>query len=212
MRTTRILFSTVSLAMFLLALTMGLVRKSAAAPSNTAGSLDGSFGSGGKVITDFAGGPDSALSVALQPDGKMVVAGYATHFVVGTGYDYDFALARYNTNGSLDPSFGSGGKVTTDFGGSDSGLAMALQPDGKIVVVGGSCLVVNNSCPDTSYKFALARYNGNGSLDTTCGSSGKVTTDLPGTTKQPWAWSCNGEMARSWWRGMFLTVAITTSH
>lgn len=97
-RSRRIFFPLASLVLLLLSLTAGLGRDSAAAPPNPAGSLDGSFGSGGKITTDFSGGPDAALSVvALQTDGKMVVAGYAA---VGTGYD--FALARYNANGSLD--------------------------------------------------------------------------------------------------------------
>lgn len=182
-RSRRIFFPLAGLVLLLLSLTAGLGRDSAAAPPNPAGSLDGSFGSGGKITTDFSGGPDAALSVILQTDGKIVVAGYAR---VGTGYD--FALARHNANGSLDTSFGTGGKVTTDFGGRDFGLAMALQSDGKIVVVGYSCtpppLVVNASCTDSSYKFALARYDANGSLDASFGTLGKVTTDLPGTKEQ----------------------------
>lgn len=74
--------------------------------------------------------------------------------------------------------------MTTDFGGRDFGPAMALQLDGKIVVVGYSCLVVNDSCTDSSYKFALARNNTDGSLDASFGGSGKVTTDLPGTLRR----------------------------
>jgi len=128
---------------------------------NSDGALDTSFGSGGKVTTDFGGSyhPDG-FSVALQPDGKIVVAGYAGG---------DFALARYNSDGALDTSFGSGGKVTTDFGGSDAGYSVALQPDGKIVVAGYAGL-----------DFALARYNSDGALDTSFGTGGKVTTDFSG--------------------------------
>src|SRR3990172_3480045 len=89
------------------------------------GDLDRSFGSGGTVISDFGG--FSAASLALQPDGKMVVAG---------GSGFDFALARYNADGSLDAGFGSGGMVTTDFGDWDGAHAVAIQADGKIVVAG----------------------------------------------------------------------------
>src|SRR5262245_49553369 len=97
-----------------------------------AGDLDTSFGTGGKVTTDFAGSFDVAHAVTLQPDGKIVAAGEA--FV---SVREDFALARYNMDGSLDTSFGAGGKVTTDFAGDfDAALAVALQPDGKIVAAG----------------------------------------------------------------------------
>src|SRR6266536_3291285 len=89
------------------------------------GALDPSFGTGGQVTTDF-GGFDSAQAVAVQSDGKIVAAGST-----GGG---DFALARYNGDGSLDSTFGSGGKVTTDVGGFDAALGVA-QSDGKIVAV-----------------------------------------------------------------------------
>jgi len=75
----------------------------------TPGDLDPTFGTGGKVTTDFGGGTDQAFAVALQPDGKIVAAGQANN---------DFALARYNPDGSLDNSFGTAGMVTTDFCGS----------------------------------------------------------------------------------------------
>src|SRR6266536_6144139 len=125
-----------------------------------AGALDPTFGIGGEVTTDF-GGSDSAQAVAIQSDGKILAAGLS-----GAG---DFALARYNADGSLDPSFGSGGKVTTDFGGFDLALGVALQSDGKIVAAGQG---------GSSFDFALARYNADGSLDTSFGSGGKVTTDF----------------------------------
>ncbi len=127
---------------------------------NADGSLDSSFGTGGKVTTDF-GGSDAALAAVLQPDGKIVAVGTSAA---------DFALARYNTDGSLDTSFGTGGKVTTDFGGTDQAWAAVLQPDGKIVAAGLA-----------SADFALARYNTNGSLDTSFGTGGKVTTSFEGS-------------------------------
>lgn len=132
---------------------------------NPDGTLDASFGNGGKVITTF-GGADAASAVALQPDGKIVVAGQSDN-----GTSIDFALARYNPDGSLDTSFGSGGKVATNFtgGSDDAASAVAIQFDGKIVVAG-----------DSEGAFAVARYNPDGTLDTTFGTGGKVTTDLGG--------------------------------
>jgi uncharacterized delta-60 repeat protein len=132
---------------------------------NQNGSLDTSFGTAGKVVTDFFGGFDDADAIVLQSDGRIVVVGEA---FAGDAESFNFALARYNTNGSLDPGFGSGGKVSTDFGGVDFGTGAALQPDGKIVAVGSS-----------ESQFALARYNNDGSLDSGFGSGGKVITAFP---------------------------------
>lgn len=83
----------------------------------------------------------------------------------------DFALVRYNSDGSLDITFDHDGKVTTDLGDSDYGRAVAIQSNGQIVVAG-------NSSNDSGSDFALARYNGDGSLDTTFGIGGKTTTDF----------------------------------
>jgi uncharacterized delta-60 repeat protein len=141
---------------------------------NTDGSLDPSFGTGGEVITDLGGPVDTAFSMALQSDGKIVVAGSSgTYFPT---QNFNFALVRYATDGSLDPSFGSGGKVITDFGGaSDSGQSVAVQSDGKIVVAGSSGTNPGN------LDFALVRYNTDGSLDPSFGTGGKVTTNLGGS-------------------------------
>ena len=106
------------------------------------GNLDTSFGSGGKVTTDFGGDNDGASALAIQTDGKIVAAGTAS---VGVGVN--FALARYDPNGSLDTDFGSGGKVTTDFGPNTQAFGVAIQTDGKIVAAGAS-----------DFGFALARY------------------------------------------------------
>ncbi len=125
------------------------------------GSLDSTFGTGGIVTTDFGGGTDIANAAVLQPDGKIIAVGMSGS---------DFALARYNSNGSLDSAFGTGGLVTTDFGGADSANGVALQPDGKIIAVGRA-----------SSDFALARYNSDGSLDSTFGTGGLVTTEFGGT-------------------------------
>src|SRR5438309_41582 len=96
------------------------------------GFLDHSFGASGKTVADF-GDSDVANAVALQPDGKIVVAGYTT---AGTGGTHDFALARINPDGFFDTTFGAGGKSLADFGGGDEAKAVALQPDGKIIVTG----------------------------------------------------------------------------
>src|SRR5712691_1227384 len=125
----------------------------------SAGSLDTSFDTDGIVTTPFGTSADEARAVAVQSDGKIVVAGRAT-----IGSTFDFALARYNADGSLDTSFGTGGKVTTAIGTStDEAYAIALQSDGKIVV-GGRATIGSN------FDFALARYNTDGTLDTSFGT------------------------------------------
>ncbi|HEX9758526.1 MAG TPA: hypothetical protein VGB26_12145, partial [Nitrospiria bacterium] len=172
------------------------------------GDLDTTFdpvGLDGKVSTDFSGGNDVAYAVAIQPDGKILVAGSA-----GLG-NLDFALVRYNSNGSLDTTFdpvGLDGKVSTDFsGGNDVAYAVAIQPDGKILAAGsaglgnldfglarydndgshdevfsnliqadGKIVVAGRTGVNGFYDFALARYDTDGSLDGTFGSSGKVST------------------------------------
>ena len=97
---------------------------------NRDGSLDASFGTAGKVTTDFLNIFDQANALALQPDGKIVAAGISRDQMDRA----DFALARYNSDGSLDASFGSAGKVVTDFVGDlDAAGGIALQPDGRIV-------------------------------------------------------------------------------
>jgi uncharacterized delta-60 repeat protein len=135
---------------------------------NKDGSLDSTFGSGGKVVTSFFGYGDDAHALAIQPDGKIVVAG--SDFSSNDGAD--FGLARYNTDGSLDLTFGAGGKVHTDFGSFSLITCIALQPDGKIVAGGDT---INK---DTNNDFALARYNKDGSLDASFGAGGKVVTDF----------------------------------
>ena len=127
------------------------------------GSLDLGFGVGGLVTTRFFG-DSSGRDLAIQADGKIVVAGHAI------GLTESFALARYNTDGSLDSGFGTGGKLTTDLGGHDSAAAVVIQPDGKIVAAGGG----------GSLDFALARYLVDGTLDISFGGDGRVTTDFGG--------------------------------
>jgi uncharacterized delta-60 repeat protein len=134
---------------------------------NTDGSLDTGFHGTGTVTTAIGSNTDVATDLALQPDGKLVAAGYSY-----TGSNSDFALARYNTDGSLDTGFNGSGTVTTAIGSSnDYGNALALQPDGKLVAAG-------HSSNGSNYDFALARYSPDGSLDTSFNGSGKVTTAI----------------------------------
>jgi uncharacterized delta-60 repeat protein len=133
---------------------------------NADGSPDLTFGLGGKVVTAFSSSYDFGFDVVIQNDGKIVAVGYSNN--AGS-----FALARYNVDGNLDPTFGSGGKVQAPSSPFlAAGQAATLQQDGKILVAG---VIVNQN---TSYDFALARYNSDGSLDQTFGSGGYVTTDF----------------------------------
>jgi uncharacterized delta-60 repeat protein len=139
------------------------------------GALDGSFDGDGKVITNVVNA-DQGNDVAIQPDGKIVVVGRSD--LGGGGAAFDFTVIRYNPDGSLDTSFDTDGKVTTDFGNIDEALGVAIQSDGKIVATGISTPVGGTS------DFAIARYNLNGSLDTTFDTDGKVITDFAGATDQ----------------------------
>jgi uncharacterized delta-60 repeat protein len=144
---------------------------------NPNGSLDTSFDGDGKVITDFSVSIDVAYAVAIQADGKIVAAGYSFY----TSND-DFALVRYNSNGSLDTTFDGDGKVTTDISGSSRGdqvNALAIQADGKIVAAGYS-ITLHGAF--SSPKFALARYNPDGSLDSTFEGDGIVVNTVLGNS------------------------------
>jgi uncharacterized delta-60 repeat protein len=153
----------------------------AVARYNADGSPDTSFDVDGRLTTQFGddGGLEvsQATGVVVQPDGRIVVAGSFAVFDSGA---FDFALARYNADGSLDDSFGGDGKVTTGFAddSSDTARALVLQPDGKLVVAGSS---TSSDIPFIGSVFALARYAGNGEADETFGpdGNGRTTTDFP---------------------------------
>jgi uncharacterized delta-60 repeat protein len=116
---------------------------------NVDGSLDGSFGGDGKVGTDFSGGYDQAWAVALQADGKVVVAGDTG------GLGGRFLVARYDTSGALDSTFSGGGFVATNFTPhNDFAYGLAVQADGNLIAVGGSGWGGPNP------KIAVARYLG----------------------------------------------------
>ncbi|HEX7185078.1 MAG TPA: delta-60 repeat domain-containing protein [Thermoanaerobaculia bacterium] len=134
------------------------------------GTLDASFGSGGIVTTVFPGRSSEVTALALQPDGKIVAAGK----VSGAGHlQEDFGLARYHPDGSLDTGFGSGGLVTTDFGGFDLAEGVALLPDGRIAVAGTRIV-------GQFHDFAVALYESNGSASAGFGAGGRVVTDFFG--------------------------------
>ncbi len=137
---------------------------------NTNGSLDTTFDTDGIVTTAIGTSSESGLAVAIQSDGKIVLAGKS--FTGPSGYD--FAIVRYNTNGSLDTTFDTDGIVTTHIGAFGSGgNAVVIQSDGKIVVVGYS-----NDNANYYSDIALVRYNSNGSLDSTFDTDGIVTTPI----------------------------------
>lgn len=149
-----------------------------------AGVLDPSFDGDGKVTTNkFFNATDrneEARGVAVQSNGRIVVAGFAAN----SSGNNDFALARYNSSGSLDTTFGTAGtgKVTTAIGSSDDEIyGITLQSDDKIVVVGRT----KNSGGD--YDIVVARYTANGVLDTTFNSTGKLTTSLSATNDEAFA-------------------------
>ena len=137
---------------------------------SSAGVPDASFGTGGVVTTAAGAGTSYGAAVALQPDGKLVMVGDGYN---GAANQYDFLLTRFNADGTVDTGFGKDGVVTTDFqsGSNDYGAAVAIQPDGKIVVVG----YANNGSDN---DFAIARYTADGSLDSSFDDDGKVVTAL----------------------------------
>lgn len=145
------------------------VRDFAVARYNPDGNLDASFGTEGKVLTDLGGTDEAALAVALQKDGKLVVAG-----VGGPESGAHFALLRYHSDGRLDQSFGAAGKVLTRFSrlSEDGASAVAIQADGKAVAAGASAAAGDD------YDFALTRRTANGRLDPSFGRGGQVLTDF----------------------------------
>jgi uncharacterized delta-60 repeat protein len=145
---------------------------------DTDGNLDPSFGTDGKVLTSF--GPRAtctsyANAAAIQPDGKVIAAGIARCGTGGVLLDYRYAVARYDLDGTLDPTFGVGGQVRTNFTpGYDNLADVALTPGGKIVVAGTSAYDFIDDPDATEMGFALARYGSDGTLDPAFGGDGKV--------------------------------------
>lgn len=142
------------------------------------GGLDATFGIGGKVLTPVGTlGGDVAQAVAVQADGKILVAGASDQGATGL----DFAVVRYKADGSLDTAFGNGGKVVADFAGdADRAEALLVQADGRIVVGGEAN--TGTGAGGTGVDFALLRLNADGSLDAGFGAQGKVMTPVSAST------------------------------
>jgi uncharacterized delta-60 repeat protein len=144
--------------------TVAGVQQFALARYNGDGTVDTSFGGTGRVLTAVGISGSNATGVALQKDGKIVVAGYAVN---NSGRGYDFACVRYNNDGSLDQGFGDHGKVTTAVG--DAQASSLVVQDGKIILTGS----VYNA---DNHEFAVVRYNASGKLDTSFNAAGSVLT------------------------------------
>jgi uncharacterized delta-60 repeat protein len=149
------------------------------------GKLDATFGSGGLASAGFTGG-ESRTGVALQGDGKIIWVGSQGNPSFPAGGTFSFAVARFNANGSLDTSFGSGGHASVEFfapplqGAQEFADAVLVQPDGKILVAGSARQGQIRFSP---IQGALARFNANGTLDTSFGAGGKIlSSTLPGIT------------------------------
>jgi uncharacterized delta-60 repeat protein len=132
----------------------------------TSGTLDASFGNSGITITNAGSENDALTAVAIQSDNKIIAGGESYRNGIS-----QFALIRYNTNGTADPSYGNNGLVITNFGNSCNINALVLQPGNKVVAVG-------NYNDGTNGDFAIARYLINGSLDTSFNGSGEVTSNF----------------------------------
>lgn len=154
--------------------------------------LDSTFGKNGQLTTSLSY-RDYGYGIALQPDGKILVAGTSG----------DFALARYYPDGSLDNSFDGDGKAVTSFFPSSSyAQSVLVQPDGKILV-GGFTLIKDNSINDYLYDFALVRYKPDGGLDASFGDKGKVVTDFGSNDDRAYgmALQSDGRIILSGWSG-----------
>lgn len=153
--------------LYLLAASILLMALLANLTALAGGTLDQSFGSGGRVVTSLSG-QVTPSTIIVQPDGKLLAVGTIYHQATAT----DIALARYHSDGSLDNTFGVGGKVVTIISPNyDNAGGAALQADGKIVVVG------SKSVSSGATDLLVVRYNADGSLDTGFGNGGIVTTN-----------------------------------
>jgi uncharacterized delta-60 repeat protein len=148
--------------------------RGALARYNPDGTLDATFGNGGKVIT-VASVRESAAGLLLLPDGKIMISG---SIYLPSSHDTSFVLLRFNPNGSVDPTFGNGGMVTTNIGiDDDQAYALARQSDGKIVAAGRKGIFFYPT-DQRKGNVGLARYNPDGSLDATFGNGGTVVNDF----------------------------------
>jgi len=158
---------------------------------NTNGLIDSTYDGDGIATVSIGLGDDYCAAAVIQPDDKMVLAGYSFN-----GVSSDYALVRFNENGSLDTSFSSDGKLTTSITTSGEGaFAVVLQPDGKILAAGGSS-------SGSNLNFSSIRYNTDGDLDTSYSSDGKLITDLGSNEDQ-----CSGAWIQS--DGKIILAGVT---
>ncbi len=160
-----------------------LLGVSAPYKSSAATGLDPTFANGGIALTNVNSSDSPAAvyeqinAVAVQPDGKTIIAGFSGPNLPNS----DFSVIRFNTDGSFDSTFGTRGKVLIDFGNSrDVATSLVIQPNGKIVIGG-------RSAATSSYDFAFARLNADGSLDTSFSGDGKAVIDIGSTFDQLYA-------------------------
>lgn len=147
----------------------GYLHYSALARFGSDGQVDTGFGSNGRVLQAL-GANSEVFALAVQPDGKIATAGTAND----GNNNFNFAVARYRSDGTLDPEFGSGGFATTDFAsGNDYAYALTLTDDGMLVASGGAS-------DGTASSFALARYRSDGRIDDAFGTLGKARIGFPG--------------------------------
>ena len=140
---------------------------------NSDGSDDSTFGIAGEAAVTFSGNSNEAFDLAVQPDGRILVVG-----TTRVGSNFDFAVSRFNADGTPDTSFGTSGSVFTDFSGAvDRAHAVLIQPDGAIVVAGHKAL---NGIAGIDNDFAVARYTTDGVLDTTFGTAGRASINIAG--------------------------------
>ena len=163
---------------------------------NPGGGLDTTFSGDGKVLTDFGNNDNGSIGgLALQTDGKIVVAGY-----MWNGTNYDFAVYRYLTGGTLDTTFSGDGLQKIDFGPGrrDFGTVVAIQPDGKIIVLGYS-----GDSEGNNNDFAVVRLKSNGALDLTYSGDGRQITDM-GANDFLWGFAGQAD-------GRFVTVGTSST-
>lgn len=136
-----------------------------------AGTLDPSFGTGGKTIATITAGDDYPSTMMLQQDGKAVVVGTIPGATGDLATSSNFAVTRFNTDGTLDTTFGTNGTTKISFGAFSNAYGLAIQGDGRIIAVGEAAVSTTSR-----FDFAIARLNVNGTLDTSWGGSGILTT------------------------------------
>lgn len=135
-----------------------------------AGSLDTGFGTAGKVFTQFGTSQDEGRAIAIQPDGKIVVAG----FMNPGFFNYDIAVARYNADGSLDTGFGNSGKVTINIGTQTNGNGTVDAANALVLLSDGSMLVAGQTTKDGNGDFVVVKLQSNGVIPANFGIGGIV--------------------------------------